>query len=697
MSNRLANETSPYLLQHKDNPVDWHAWGPTAFASAKLQDKPVLLSIGYSSCHWCHVMAHESFEDPNIAALMNHLFVNIKVDREERPDVDSIYMAAVQAMTGSGGWPLTVFLTPEGRPFFGGTYYPPEDRRGLAGFPRVLTAVSDAYRTRKGELLTNSSKVIAAIQSQATPRKSAEPLDRDLLSQGFLGLASQADEAEGGLGLQPKFPQPMTYEFLLRYWRATGSGQARDIVMLTLQKMAHGGIHDHIGGGFHRYSTDNVWLVPHFEKMLYDNALLATLYLHGWQVSGDPLFKRVVGHTLDYIQREMTQPSGGFYSSQDADSEGVEGKFYIWLPQEFDQALGPEFGPIARAWWDVTRDGNFEGQNILHVVRTPEEVAAELGMSVDKLLAAISEARKKLYEARSKRVWPGRDDKVITSWNALAMKAFAECGAVLGRQDWVDAARKNAEFLLRDLVVKGRLQRTWKDGVAKQNAFLEDYACLSDALVTLYEATFELRWLAEAKKLAEEMLRLFWSEPDGVFFDTASDHDGLFVRPRDIFDNATPSGSSTAANVLLRLAVFTGDRKYEDRALETMKTVRDFAGQAPAGFANWLCALDFHLARRQEVVIIGPPADPATRELVATARKDYAPNRVLAGADGPVAGLSKSALTVPSRLPAPADGVASPLLEGRGLVNGNPAAYVCENYVCQLPVTEPEALEAQLK
>ena len=656
-------------------------------------------------------MAHESFEDPGIAAVMNRLFVSIKVDREERPDIDAIYMAAVQAMTGSGGWPLTVFLTPEGRPFFGGTYFPPEDRRGMAGFPRVLEAIAEAYATKRGEMLTNSSKVITAIQSQAEPHRSSEALDRDVLGLAFLGLSGQADEAEGGLGVQPKFPQPMTYEFLLRYWKMTGANQAKDIVTLTLAKMAQGGINDQVGGGFHRYSTDTYWLVPHFEKMLYDNALLATLYLHGWQATKEPLFARVVEDTLGYLLREMWHPAGGFYSATDADSEGDEGKFFVWLEQEVDAALGPELAHVAKAYWGVSRDGNFEGRNILHVARPDEEaLAAELGIPVEQVRGGIGLARQKLYEERSKRVPPGLDDKVLTAWNALTMKAFAECGAAMGRPEWVEAARKSADFILRELFAGGRLKRTWKaatpagqgkepgaQGAAKQNAFLEDHACLVDALLTLYEATFEARWLDEAKRIADEMVRLFWSESDGAFFDTPGDHESLIFRPRDIFDNATPSGGASAATALLRLAVFTGDSSYEKKAVSSLQTVRDYMPQAAQGFAQWLCALDFHLAKRQEVVIMGPQDDPATKALVETARRGYAPNRILAGAEAHVPSSAAGALPAPGRAASHQDGVKSPLLEGRGLVGGRPAAYVCENYACQMPVADPHALAAQLR
>ncbi|MSQ08249.1 MAG: thioredoxin domain-containing protein [Dehalococcoidia bacterium] len=712
MSNHLANETSPYLQQHRDNPVDWYPWGPEAFAAAKLLDRPILLSIGYSACHWCHVMAHESFENPGIAAVMNRLFVSIKVDREERPDIDAIYMAAVQAMNGSGGWPLTVFMTAEGEPFFGGTYFPPEDRRGMAGFPRVLESIADAYATKRGDLLSNSSKVITAIQSQGAPHRSSEPLGRNVLGLAFLGLAGQADEVEGGFGMQPKFPQPMTYEFLLRYWKMAGANQARDTVTLTLTKMAQGGINDQVGGGFHRYSTDAYWLVPHFEKMLYDNAQLATLYLHGWQATQEPLFARVVEGTLGYLLKEMRHPSGGFYSATDADSEGDEGKFFVWLEQEMDAVLGHDLSRVAKAYWGVTRDGNFEGRNILHVARPDAEaLAAELGMSVEQMQGGVELARQKLYEERKKRVSPGLDDKVLTAWNALAMRAFAGCGAAMGRPEWVEAARKNADFILRELFVGGRLKRTWKastpvghgtepgraEGVAKQNAFLEDHACFVDALLTLYEATFEARWLGEAQRIADEMVRLFWSESDGAFFDTPGDHESLIFRPRDIFDNATPSGGSVAVTALLRLAVFTGNSSYEEKAVLSLRTVRDYMPQAAQGFAQWLCALDFHLARRQEVVIMGPQDDPATKALAETARRGYAPNMVLAGAEWPVPLSAKGGMAAPDRAASPQGGVESPLLAGKGLVNGRPAAYVCENYACQTPVTDPDALALQLR
>ena len=678
MPNRLGGETSPYLLQHKDNPVDWYPWGPEAMAAAVLLDKPILLSVGYSACHWCHVMERESFEDPQIAALMNQLFVNIKVDREERPDVDSVYMAAVQAMTGHGGWPMTVFLTPEGRPFYGGTYFPPEDRGGMPSFPRVLQSVEHAFKTRRGDILGNSSRVIGHIQAQSAPRGSAGPLDHELLDHASLVVMSDADRRNGGFGLQPKFPQPMVHEFLLRYWKATNSADGLGIVKTTLEKMARGGIFDQIGGGFHRYSTDSVWLAPHFEKMLYDNALLATLYLHGWQATGEPLFREVVEKTLDYVLREMTHPSGGFYSAQDADSEGEEGKFFVWLPQEIEEVLGPDLGRVAMEYWGVSREGNWEGKNILNVGRPDDEVAGILGLTTQELHERLGEAADRLYEARSERVHPGLDDKVLTGWNGLMMKAFAECGAHLNRRDWVAAAEKNAEFILNDLVVNGRLLRTWRDGRAKIFGYLEDYAFLVDGLISLYEATFDRRWLDEARFFGDRIPELFRDEGDEVLYDTGSDHDRLIVRPRDLFDNAVPCGNSGAAMALLRLGLHTGDSKYQETAMTALSSVSEFMQRVPNGFAWWLCALDFHLARVQEVVVMGAVDDPDTSRLLDTARSGFSPNRIFAGAA------------------ASSDDEHFPLLAGKTLIGGKATAYLCENYACLTPTTDPEEFARQL-
>jgi hypothetical protein len=679
MPNRLAGETSPYLLQHKDNPVDWYPWGDEAFARARAEDKPVFLSVGYSSCHWCHVMEHESFEDPQIAGVMNRHFVNIKVDREERPDVDAIYMAAVQAMTGHGGWPMSVFLTPDGKPFYAGTYFPPEDRGGLPAFPRLVEALAAAYRDRKGDIARATEEVVRAIEQHTAAHASHDPLTRDLLHEASRNLVLAFDREHGGLGRAPKFPQPMTYEFLLRYWHASREPHALEIVELTLDRMARGGMYDQVGGGFHRYSTDALWLVPHFEKMLYDNAQLGLLYLHAWQATGNDAYRAIVRDLLAYVQREMLHPRGGFYSAQDADSEGIEGKFFVWTPGEIDDALGPHLGPIARAYYGVTPEGNFEGKSILWRPRNDAAVATDLGISTEELRAAIDTARPKLLQARSQRIAPALDDKVLTSWNALMLAAFAEAGAAFEDDSYLEVARRNAAFLLSELVQDDRLLRTWKDGRAKLNAYLEDYACLVGALVTLYEATFEQRWLDEAVHLADGMIARFWDARQQLFFDTAHDHEQLIVRPRDIFDNATPCGGSAGALALLRLAELTANADYERLAVASLRSVRDFLARAPAGFANWLAALDFYASTVKEIVLVGPAADERALALRRAVWTRYLPNRVLAGAF------------------APPGEAASALLTGRELVDGRPTAYVCERYACRLPVTEPDALIAQLE
>ncbi|HEY8489846.1 MAG TPA: thioredoxin domain-containing protein, partial [Dehalococcoidia bacterium] len=625
------------------------------------------------------VMERECFENPEIAALMNREFVNVKVDREERPDLDAVYMTAVQAMTGHGGWPMSVFLTPDGRPFYAGTYFPPEDRGPMPGFPRVLQAVAEAYRTRKAEVLAATERVVEAIRAGSATRPSPEPLTHDLLDAAYAALAERFDWRDGGLAGAPKFPQPQTYDFLLRYWHGTGTEQALRLVDLTLERMARGGIYDQVGGGFHRYATDARWLVPHFEKMLYDNALLASLYLHGWLVTGRPRFRRVVEETLSYVLREMTGPDGGFYSATDADSEGEEGRFFVWTPAEIDAAVGPETGRVVRAYYGVTEEGNFEGRNILHVPRDEGDVAAELGLPVEELLAMVEEARPRLLAARDRRVRPGLDDKVLTAWNGLMLRALAECGAALERPEWLEAARRNADFLLRELVRDGRLLRTWKDGRASAiKGYLEDHAFLAEGLITLYEATFERRWLDEAARLADTMIDLFWSGSEEIFYDTGRDQERLLVRPRDIFDNATPCGSSAAAMALLRLARLTGEERYVPYAEQSLRSVRDFLAQIPSGFAYWLAALDFYLSPPKELVLVGPPEDPAMTAMRRVAYGRYAPNRVTAGAPGPV-----------TERPLP-------LLAGRGLEGGRPTAYVCENYACLLPVTSADALREQL-
>ncbi len=686
MPNRLAHETSPYLLQHKDNPVDWYPWGDEAFALAKELDRPIFLSVGYAACHWCHVMERESFENDEIAVLMNDLFVNIKVDREERPDVDSIYMSAVQSMTGHGGWPMSVFLSPDGAPFYGGTYFPSEDRGGMPAFPRVLNAVAEAYRDRRGEITQNASRIINAIATQTRPRMSIEPITASMFDSAYRHLVPEFDWQNGGIGLQPKFPQPMIYEFLLTHSVLQSNAPAGEFVDLTLNKMARGGIYDQIGGGFHRYSVDSVWLVPHFEKMLYDNGQLASLYLHAWQRSGNPYFARIVEETLQYLAREMREPtSGAFYSATDADSEGEEGKYFVWQISELDRVLGPELSEIAQKYWDVTRFGNFEGHNILNMHRSDASVADELGLSTDELMSKIDQAKRLLYAARLDRVPPMTDDKIITSWNALVLKAFAEAGVAFGREDWISIAVKNAEFILQRLLSDDRrVMRSCKaetDVAPTISGFLEDYAYLADALTHLYEATFDLRWLETSEQLCDDMIKLFWEPADAVFYDTGSDHQELIVRPRDTFDNAQPSGSSAASMALLRCAEFTGNLDFERTAVANLRTVRDLIERAPSAFAWWLQAAEFYANPVQQVVVVGERDDPATQSLIQEARRGFRPDRIVALLDPNVHSDMNASL---------------PLFDGRRMIDGKPTAYVCRNYACDLPVTTVEGLTHQL-
>ena len=680
-ANRLATETSPYLLQHAHNPVDWYPWGTDAFDHARREDKPILLSVGYSACHWCHVMERESFENDEIAALMNRLFVSIKVDREERPDVDQIYMQAVQSMTGRGGWPMTVFMTPDGVPFYGGTYFPPVDRHGMPAFPRLLQSIADAYHGRRGEVLEAGRQLVETMGQSERLSRSASLLSRDVVTRAYLGLAGEFDERDGGLGQAPKFPQPMTWEAILRVWKRTGDARALEMLRRTLTRMARGGIYDQLGGGFHRYSVDAQWLVPHFEKMLYDNAQLASLYLHGWLATNDSEYRLIVEETLDYVRREMTHPAGGFYSAQDADSEGAEGKFFVWSPDEIRAALGdPALARVALAYWGVDDGPNFEDHSILFVPRDPATVAESLGLTQDAMVASLARARQVLHAAREKRVHPGLDDKVLASWNGLMLAAFAEAAAVLGRTDYLAAAVHNAEFLASQMVRDGRLRRSWKDGQARITGYLEDHAMVGAGLLALYEATFDRKWLDESRRLAEEALRLFWSEEREAFFDTGHDQETLVVRPRNLFDNAVPSGTSVTIEWLLRLAVVLGEERYEAVALKALRPMADLMQRYPSGFGRYLSALDFHLGPVAEVALVWPPGEErGVAPLLDTVFGRYQPNRVVVGAaDG-----------------APGAG-GLPLLAERGTVNGRPTAYVCRHYVCQLPVTEPEALAGQL-
>ncbi len=646
MANQLAAETSPYLLQHKDNPVDWHPWGDAALTRARAEDRPLLVSIGYSACHWCHVMERESFEDEQTATLMNELFVCVKVDREERPDIDSIYMEACQAMTGSGGWPLNAFVTPEQVPIYVGTYFPPESRMGMPSWRDVLVAVAEAWADKRDEIRAGGAGIAQRLQGGAALRASHEPLQAAALDTAVEGLRRQFDAAYGGFGGQPKFPPASVLEFLMR------RGEL-EMVEHTLRAMASGGMYDQIGGGFARYSVDRFWLVPHFEKMLYDNGLLARAYLHGWQTTGDPLFRRVTEETLDWVLREMRAPEGGFYSALDADSEGVEGKFYVWTVDELREALaGEPDAEEAIAWFGATDRGNFEGANI--PVRGPGDPER------------LDEWRRLLYEVRSQRVWPGLDDKRLTSWNALMISALAEAGAVLERPDYLDAAVRAAEFVLGSLRdEQGRLLRTFNDGRGRLNAYLEDHAFLLEALLTLYESSFDPRWFAEARALADTTIERFGDSEHGGFFETSSDHEQLLARRKDLEDHPIPSGNAGAAYGLLRLAALTGEHGYEDQAVGVLRLLHKIATEHPHGFGHLLQALDFHLAPVKEVALAGE-----SRELERVVRDRFRPHLVLAGG-------------------AP-DGV--PLLADRPQVDGKPAAYVCERFACQAPVTEPEEL-----
>jgi uncharacterized protein len=676
--NRLANETSPYLLQHAENPVDWYPWGPEALERARAEDKPILLSIGYAACHWCHVMERESFEDPETAAFMNEHFVSIKVDREERPDLDAIYMDAVQAMTGGGGWPLTAFLTSDGRPFYAGTYFPSEERHGLPSFRTVLEAVADAWEHRRSEAETQSARVTEAIERTSRLAASAEPLTDEVLRSAFGGLRRAFDPRWGGFGRAPKFPQPMTLELCLRM-HLRGTPDALDVVTATLDKMAAGGIHDQVGGGFHRYSTDERWQVPHFEKMLYDNALLIRLYVHAWQVTGRDAYGRVALETCEYLLRELRHPEGGFFSSQDADSEGVEGRFFVWSWNELvevgDETVATAFG--------ATPSGNWEGTNVLWRPLALEGVAAEFDLDPAELERRMEAARAELFGIRNGRVHPATDDKVLAAWNGFAIAALAEAGRAFGRPDLVEAAVGAAEFVLARLRDDGgRLLRSWREGRSGRPAFADDHAAMADACLVLYETTFELRWFERARALADDLLRLFHDEERGGFFQTGSDAEPLVVRPKELQDNAVPSGNSLAADVLQRLAHLTGEAAYEQAGVGALRLIRDAMAGAPSGFGHALCALDAYLSPVKEVAVIGDPAGESTRALAAevTTRR-FSPNHVLAVA---------SAEDDASRR-------AVALLQDRPQRDGSPTAYVCEHFVCKLPVTEPADLVERLR
>ncbi|HET7187201.1 MAG TPA: thioredoxin domain-containing protein [Gemmatimonadaceae bacterium] len=674
MANHLATETSPYLLQHAHNPVDWWPWGDEALARARAEQRPILLSIGYAACHWCHVMERESFEDDATAALMNEHFICIKVDREERPDIDGIYMQATQAMTGHGGWPMTVFLTPQGEPFYAGTYFPPEDRHGMPSFQRVLQGVADAWANRQ-DSVTKTTASMRDLYAASTERTRATGvLDEALLSRALSSLVQRYEPRFGGFDSAPKFPPTMTLDFLLRQWARTGEANALEMVTHTVRRMMRGGIFDQVGGGFSRYSVDAYWLVPHFEKMLYDNALLVRLGANLWQATRDQEFRRMTEETVGWLSREMTSPEGGFYSSLDADSEGHEGRYYVWDAGELDALLG-EDAALVKAYWGVTADGNFEGRNILFVPREPAEVAAEHGVTVSELRTAIDRATRILYDARERRVPPARDEKILASWNGLMLRGLAEAARSLGQGELRAMAVRNGEFLFRELVRDDQVLRSYKDGVAKIPGFLEDYAAVGLGAYALYQLTFDRKWLERAHRLADAIMARFWDDDAQAFFDTAADAERLVTRPRDVTDNALPSGSSLAVELLLLLGDLYANGEYTTRATYVLETLVEPMARYPTAFGHALGAADIAVRGAIEVAIAGDPGDGAFGSLARQVANRYVPSLVLAGGEGRAA-----------------EGI--PLLEGRGGVE--PVAYVCRSYACDVPTDDPEVLGMQL-
>ena len=674
-TNRLIHETSPYLLQHAHNPVDWYPWGEEALTRAKQEQKPILLSIGYSACHWCHVMERESFENEDIAAIMNQLFINIKVDREERPDLDEIYMNAVQMMTRQGGWPMTVFLTPDLKPFYGGTYYPPTDRYGRPGFPKVMEAVAEAFNDKNAQVLEQADQLtvqLNRISNVVDPHE--HELTEELMTNAFQHYRSQFDTQYGGFGTAPKFPPSMGLPFLLRYWHHSGNANALEMVELTLEKMARGGMYDQLGGGFHRYSTDAHWLVPHFEKMLYDNAQLVVAYFEAYQATRKPFYHHIATETLDYVLREMYDAeNGGFYSTQDADSEGVEGKFFVWEPNDVEDIIGEENAEIFCEYYDITPQGNFEGENILHVQVPPDAFARKLQMELEDLETLLADGKQKLFEAREKRIKPGLDDKILTSWNGIMIRGMAMGYQLTGKPEYLEACKKSAEFVLTTLSQdNGLLLRTYRAGKSHLNAYLEDYAYFISGLIAFYEASFEPRWLTEAERLAHIMIDQFGDDAGDGFFFTGKAHEVLIVQSKSAYDGATPSGASMAIHSLLRLAKHLNNPEFHDKAVETLKLYFHQMEGMPSGSGQLLCELAFLLSTPKEIAIIGKKGDAETDAMLAALHSTYQPNKIVA--------LSEST-----------DGQTLPLLAGKTQVDNTATAYVCENYTCQAPTTDIEA------
>lgn len=678
--NRLADSTSPYLLQHAHNPVDWHPWGEEALNKARAENKPIFLSIGYAACHWCHVMAHESFEDPETAALMNEHFVNIKVDREERPDLDNIYMQATTAMTGSGGWPMSVFLTPDLKPFYTGTYFPPVARYNMPSFKDVLASVVRAWKEEPDKIAQVGNQVLGHLQQALSiSKKSETAFSHEMLDAAARALIDSYDWGYGGWGSAPKFPQPMTIEFLLRRHSA-GHAEALKPAVHALTAMARGGMYDVVGGGFSRYSVDNFWRVPHFEKMLYDNAQLAHAYLHAWQITKDPFFKQIVFETLDFVEREMTHPDGGFFSSLDADSEGIEGKFYVWTLEEIRELLKDD-SEFFEAAYGITEHGNWEGKTVLQRVLDDASLAARFNMDPQTVSGKLAHSHSKLLAARASRVRPGTDDKILTAWNGLMLATIAEASRVFDEPElqtkYAVLATRNAEFLLEALRSQGRLKRSWRDGKATDEIFLEDYASLILGLIELYQTDFNNKWFVAAQELAEEMIELF-SDSDAGFFDTSKDGTGLLLRPKDMQDNATPSGNALACEALLKLSAFIDNGTYRDLAEQSLSQASELVLRYPTAFARWLSAADFALGNVKQVAVLYDAGQANVGELIQVVRSAYRPNTLVA------------ASTYPPAEDAP------PLLLDRPLKDGKATVYVCEGFVCKHPVTRISALQSLL-
>jgi hypothetical protein len=691
-TNSLINETSPYLLQHAHNPVNWYPWGQDALDKAKAEDKPIFLSIGYSSCHWCHVMEHESFEDEEVAALLNKHFIAIKVDREERPDIDEIYMAAVVAMTGQGGWPMSVFITPELKPFFGGTYYPKEDKFGRPGFMRILSTMADAWQNKREQITTSASEITRIMNERLNMEMGGtdEPKP-EILTNAVNQLASSFDALYGGFNPAPKFPSSPSIAIILREYQRTRNAEHLKMATVTLDKMAQGGMYDHLGGGFSRYSTDDEWLVPHFEKMLYDNAQLAQIYLEAYQVTKNPYYKKVVEETFTYILRDMRDERGGFHSSEDADSEGEEGKFYVWDKSEIDAILGKADAKIFNTYYNVRENGNFPSpehyhanKNILHTPISDEAVAKILEISVEELNAELPKLEQKVLEVRGKRVRPGLDDKVLTSWNALMITAFAQGYQVLGDTQYRDAAVEAADFLLSDMIKDGQLLRTHRNGVSHLPAYLEDYAYTVVAFLDVYESTFDIKWIKAADELTKSMVEKFWDVEAKAFYNTSDDHHNILVRSRNSQDGATPSGNSMATYGLLRLAKFTDNADYYEIARTIMIDNQPFLEKHSQGFMKLMTAVDFYLHAPKEVAIVGPLDSPDVAELLSTVQTNFVPNKVVAHID-PAAANAKEAEEY------------LPLLYAKSMIDGKATAYVCKNFACKQPVNTSDELLEQLE